>query len=290
MKKDYTFSFLRAQDIPHLHQTFLKAFADYLIPIQLSTEQFDAKIKREGIVPSFCVAAYAGEEMAGFILTGLGEWQGEPTAYNAGTGVIPGHRGKQLTKQLYQFLIPKLRESGVTQCLLEVIQENKPALEAYKSIGFKIIRSADSFRATKEKLILPATAPDAITIAPATKPDWAVYHAFYYLKPTWQNTATAFGQFPAAKFVLEARTATAEVVGFVAFLVGNGAILQLAVHPHVREQGIGTALLRAVAEKTESPALMLINIDTEAVDFVSFLNRRHFRRFLGQYEMLLPTS
>lgn len=287
MKKEYNFAFLREQDMPDLHQTFLKAFADYLIPIQLSAEQFKAKVKREGVLPSFCVAAFAGEEMVGFIMTGLGEWYGQPTAYNAGTGVVPAHRGRQLTRQLYQFLIPKLRESGVMQCLLEVIQENKPALEVYKQLGFAITREADSYRSNKNDLIFAASVPEDIAITPVEKPDWEAYGNFCNYAPTWQNTAVAFKQYPEKKLVLEARTSDDQLVGFVAFLAGNGAILQFATHPEFRQQGIGTALLREVCSRTESPAIMLTNIDTKATDLISFLNRRHFKRFLGQYEMLM---
>lgn len=115
METNYTFSFLKAQDMPEVHSTFLKAFADYFVPIQLTAEQFQAKLKRESIGPAFCVAAYAGSEMVGFILTGLGEFDAKPTAYNAGTGVVHGHRGHQLTRKMYSYLLPKLRESGIEQ-------------------------------------------------------------------------------------------------------------------------------------------------------------------------------
>jgi ribosomal protein S18 acetylase RimI-like enzyme len=290
MKVNYTFSFLRAEDMPELHRTFLKAFEDYLFPIQLSEDQFKAKVKREGVLPSFCVAAYDGKEMVGFIMTGLGEWNGEPTAYNAGTGVVPEHRGRQLTKQLYQFMLPKLKQGGITQCLLEVIQENEPALQVYKNIGFKTTRAVDCFRSSKVNLILNAAPPEGITIAAARKPDWPAYQTFFKIKPTWQNTAVAFNQLPDHKLVLEARTSESELVGFISFIVSNGAVLQMAVHPEFRERGIGTALLREAVSIAESRALQLNNIDTRAENFIAFLNRRHFKRSLGQYEMLMPIA
>jgi len=202
--------------------------------------------------------------------------------------VVPEHRGRQLTKRLYQFLIPKLKESGVTQCLLEVIQENKPAFEVYKNIGFQVTRSLDSFRATKEDLLLTTELPEDITINLAKKPDWSAYQHLGEVAPSWQNTAAAFTNFPDAKMVLEARTSDKRLAGFIAFLVGNGAILQLAVDPKLRCQGIGTALLRGAAAKSESKSLMLINMDEGASDFIAFLNRRYLKRFLGQYEMLMP--
>lgn len=288
MKNDYTFSFLRPQDMPELHQTFLKAFADYLIPIQLSTEQFNAKVKREGVVPSFCVAAYKENEMVGFIITGLGEWKGQPTAYNAGTGVVPEHRGNQLTKRLYQFLLPKLKESSVSMCLLEVIRENSPAINTYKSLGFEITRTLDCFRARKDELIFPSASPEGIAITHAKKPDWTAYQSFCRTNSSWQNTAVAFNHYPENKLVLEARTTDSELIGFIAFIVGNGAILQLAVHPDFREHGVGSILLREAVGVIKSPAIIFTNIENSATDLIGFLNRRHFKRFLTQYEMIMP--
>lgn len=289
MKDAYTFACLQAQDMPEVHQVFLKSFADYFVPIQLTEAQFAAKLKRENILPAFCVAAYAGKEIVGFILTGLGEFNGKPTAYNAGTGVLPAHRGNGLTRCMYAYLFPKLQESGVEQCLLEVIQENVSALRAYKAVGFSTKRSLDSFRATKQELLLQGDEPEGIVLQAVTKPDWETYQHFWDKPPAWQNTGTAFTNSPDDKIVLEAReTGTGELVGYAAFFSGNGAIAQLAVAPSSRGQGIGKALLREVSNQVTAPALMLINVDADAVALKDFLRRRHFTHFLTQYEMVKP--
>lgn len=284
----YTFSFLRAQDMPEVHQTFLKAFADYFVPIQLTEEQFYTKLKRESIEPTFCVGAYEGTNLVGFILTGIGNYNGKPTAYNAGTGVVPAHRGHGLTKKMYDHLIYKLKQSGMEQCLLEVIQENKPALKSYEAIGLRTTRSLDCFRAKKDDLLLNASLPENITIAAASKPAWTTYSRLWDVTPTWQNTSGAIVRSPDDKIVLEARDTNNELVGYAVFFPKTGAIAQLAVLPAFREEGIGKALLKEVKDLTIAPALMLLNVDTEAVAFISFLKRRNFTRFLGQYEMIMP--
>jgi len=283
-----TFSFLTSKHLPLLHQTFLRAFADYMVPIQLNEEQFRAKVKREGIEPAFCVAAFSENEMVGFILTGLGEWQGKPTAYNAGTGVIPAFRGHGLTQQLYRFLLPKLQESGLEQCLLEVICENAPALKSYQRTGFRITRSFDCFRGLKNELLLDMAFPTGITINEVTKPDWAAYTSFWDVKPSWQNMADAFKRSPDPKLLLEARDAQQQLAGYVAFFPNNASIVQLAVKQDKRKCGIGTALLREVVQRAVAPALLVINVDTVGENVISYLNRRHFSRILKQYEMLLP--
>lgn len=285
--KDIAFSFLTAKQLPLLHQTFLQAFADYLVPIALNEEQFKAKVKREGVEPAFCVAAFAQQEMAGFILTGLGEWQGKPTAYNAGTGVIPAFRGRGITQQMYRFLLPKLQESGIEQCLLEVIHENAPAFKSYKHTGFNITRSFDSFRALKNDLLLEIAPPENISISEAAAPDWTAYTLCWDVIPAWQNMLQAFKRSPDPKVLLEARDAQQQLVGYVAFFPKSGAIAQLAVKQEHRQRGIGTALLREAVQRTEAPALLLINVDTVGETFISYLKRRHFSRILEQYEMLL---
>jgi len=288
MRDTYTFSFLGAEDMPQVHDVFLKAFADYFVPIQLTKEQFNAKLKRESIVPGFCVGAYAGADLVGFILTGLGEFNGKPTAYNAGTGVLPDHRGNHLTRAMYVQLLPKLQEAGIAQCLLEVIQENAPALKTYKAIGLEITRALDCFRATKNELLLQGDDPEGITIVSAVKPAWEVYQHFGDTAPTWQNTLTAIRLSPDEKVVLEAKDESQEIVGFAIFFPNSGAIAQLAVMPDYRNNGIGKALLREISQLTKAQALMLVNVDANAMAFKSFLKRRHFNRFLGQYEMIMP--
>ncbi|MEJ8800861.1 GNAT family N-acetyltransferase [Pontibacter sp. H249] len=285
---DFTFSFLAAQEMPTLHHAFLKAFADYIVPIQLDAVQFKAKIKREGIEPSFCVAAYNKGQIIGFILTGLGEWQGKPTAYNAGTGVLPEYRGHQLTQQLYTFLLPKLRESGIECCLLEVIQENEPALKSYRNIGMQVTRTLYSFRVKKEDLIFPVDRPQNISISKAVKPNWQLYQSFQDIKPSWQNCSQAVRRSKDENILLEAKDQNKIVTGFIVVYPKNGAIAQLAVAKGSRGNGIGTALLREAAMLTQAPTLLCINVDATATQIISYLENRYFKRLLVQYEMQMP--
>ncbi|WP_162051739.1 GNAT family N-acetyltransferase [Pontibacter pamirensis] len=285
---DFRFSFLSEKELPELHEAFLQSFADYLVPIQLNAEQFRTKVKREGIAPSFCAAAYVDSQMTGFILTGLGEWHGTPTAYNAGTGVLPQYRGHNLTQQLYAFMLPKLRESGIEQCLLEVIRENAAALRAYKAVGFEVTRPLELFRAQKTELLLKVEAPDAITISAISKPDWKTYGCFWDAEPSWQNTGEAIMKSPDEKVMLDARDKDQEIVGYIIFFPNTGSVAQFAVDKSRRGKGIGTALLREAVLLTIAPSLMFVNIDTAATSLLTYLERRHFTHMLRQYEMLLP--
>ena len=287
MDATYTFSFLKEQDVPELYDTFMAAFADYIMPMKITREEFATKFKREGVEPTFCAGAFHDRKLVGFVLTGLGEWQGKPTAYNAGTGVLPTHRGHQLTKRLYEFMLPKLRESGIEQCLLEVIQQNERALKAYKAVGFETTRSLECFRSPKQDLLLSDEQPKNISIRIATRPNWEAYAEFCDARPSWQNTRHAFRKSPDKKVILEAFHEDNLLVGYVAFFPRTGTIAQLAVLQNYRNRGVATALLKEVVIQTEAPALIAINVDTTCRVMLEFFERIHFNMILSQYEMLL---
>lgn len=287
MNRLYTFSFLNAQDIPALYEVFQQAFADYIIPIKVSREDFVIKFKREGIEPTFCAGAFQGGKLVGFVITGLGEWQGKPTAYNAGTGVLPEHRGHRLTQQMHAFLLPKLIESGIEQILLEVIEQNVPAVKAYKAIGFEVTRTLDCFRSPKQSLILSEKNPRKITVRKATKPNWAAYAEFCEVRPSWQNSNHAFRKSPDQKLVLEAYFEDSLLVGYSAFFPRTGAIAQMAVKQSYRNRGVATALLKEIVRQSEADALLVTNVDASYQNLVEFLERSHFSKFLVQQEMRL---
>jgi ribosomal protein S18 acetylase RimI-like enzyme len=283
----YTFSFLKAQDTPALYEAFQQAFEDYIIPIKVSREDFAIKFKREGIEPTFCAGAFQGGKLVGFVITGLGEWQGKPAAYNAGTGVLPEHRGHRLTQRLYEFMLPKLRESGIELCLLEVIEQNAPAVKAYKAIGFEMTRVLDCFRSPKQHLLLSEETPRHITVRKVTKPNWAAYAEFCDISPSWQNSRHAFIRSPDQKLVLEAYSEDSLLVGYSALFPRTGAIAQMAVQQSYRNRGVATALLKEMVRQSEADALLVTNVDASCQNLVEFLERSHFSKFLVQQEMRL---
>lgn len=287
---DFRFAFLSEKDVPKLHDAFLNAFSDYFVPLQLNREQFNTKMKRENVEPSLCAAAFHNDEIAGFILTGLGEWNGVQTAYNAGTGVRPAFRGNGLSGRLYDFMLPKLKQSGVKQCLLEVLQQNKTAYKIYEHTGFQAVRSLDSFRARREDITLHIEPSEDIIITSFQQPNWQAYSSLWDIKPSWQNTLAAFRRNPDPKIVLEAWNPKQELVGYIAFFPKNGSVAQFAVSRRYRGKGIGTALLREAIQLIEGPAVMFINVDVAGKNIIQYLEQCNFSRVLAQFEMLMPLT
>ena len=134
--------------IENVSETFNKAFEDYEFNMQHTTEAFVQKLMRERIDLSKSVGAFDGNVMVGFILFGIGEFNGKLTAWDGGTGVLSDYRGQQLTQKMFAYIKRILKASGVKMLLLEVLQKNIPAYTTYQKIGFNITRELLAYKET----------------------------------------------------------------------------------------------------------------------------------------------
>jgi len=139
-------------DTKTIMNAFNSAFSDYVIKLQLTEESLLNKITCENITLDSSVGAYEGDILIAFVLNGLREVNGKKTVYNAGTGVIPEHRGKRIIESLYHYFLPVLEDQGYTHHQLEVIQGNEKAIRIYKKPGFEISRTFSCFRGKVDRL------------------------------------------------------------------------------------------------------------------------------------------
>lgn len=130
------YRFLSGNDFSTLYEANLAAFADYLVPLQMTTAQFENHFAQNAIDIDRSVGAFAGERMVGFTLNGFGVWNGKQTVYDAGTGIISEFRNKGVGRAIFEFLLPKLKRTGIEQMLLEVLSNNEPAISLYRKLGF----------------------------------------------------------------------------------------------------------------------------------------------------------
>lgn len=227
------------------------------------------------------------QQPVSFMLNALGEWQGKRTVYNGGTGVVPQARGQRLTQQMYSYILPKLQEEGVEQCLLEVIQENQRALRIYQSLGFEIMRAFRCFRQAKEALVWHTHVAHEVVYTPVAHPDWGVYRMFWEVEPSWQHHMAAMDRSHAYVHIIEAKVQDT-CVGYGVVFSMTGAIAQLAVAPAWRGKGIGQGLVQQLMRVVTAPALSVINVEEQAHSLVQFLQGRKMEEVLGQYEMIRP--
>lgn len=275
---------LSKEDIPQMYMAFNEAFSDYNIRFQLSFEQFLEKfIKKLNINFSASCGVFDEEKLAGFIFTRISEYNGLPTAYNGGTGVILSYRHQNFTGKMYEFLFPVFRKLGVEQCILEVITTNKKALNAYEKIGFKKRRHFHCFKLSSRLKAVPGSTK--VLIQKADQPDWPTYHQFFDFAPSFLDSSNVLATNLYNEKIIEAYMED-KFAGYAIFQPKTGRISQLAVAQSARAKGIGNQLLRQIYHDSEDKNLTIINIPTDAKKAIQYLMASGFENQLDQFEMV----
>jgi ribosomal protein S18 acetylase RimI-like enzyme len=278
-----TYRLLSDEDFDALYVCFLDAFSDYQVHMQMSREHFHQRIVRDGVsLPMSAGAferkrAFDGERMIGFCINGLGQWQQTNTAYDAGTGVIPGYRGRGAGKELFAFLTPRLKDAGVEQYLLEVLTTNTPAATLYRKLGFVDTRRLAVFRPHTKK-----QRPTNISVTPVQQPDWNLYQSFWDSSPSWQNSIDACQRIKHDRSIVAAYVDD-ECAGYGVTFLPSKNLMQLAVAQRHRRKGIGSAILAAL----EPPdRLNINNIDENFPSVLAFYEANGYKQVLSQFEMV----
>jgi ribosomal protein S18 acetylase RimI-like enzyme len=265
--------------IPELTGAFNEAFSGYFVPLQLTEEAMEVKLRSEGIDLQYSIGAFDGDRLCGFILHGVDTRHGHTAVYNAGTGVVRAYRGKGLTQQLYQAVLSRLTREGMIHHQLEVIDQNAPAIRAYEKVGFTRTRSLSCFKGTAEGQ------PDPVlTFEEITAPDLDTYSPYWSFIPTWQNDTPSVGRALDAHKVIELRK-DGELLAYAIYAPASGRVKQYAVHPAHRRKGYGRQLFTYLCSLNDNQLLTLINVDESDAASMNFFNTLGFQRFLRLWEM-----
>jgi ribosomal protein S18 acetylase RimI-like enzyme len=279
-----SYRFLTNDDCAALYQCFLAAFSDYLVDMRTTAEQFAQRLTRDGVELELSAGAFVADEMIGFYMNGLGSWQGIPTIYDAGTGVVREHRRKGVAQALFNFMLPRLRAFGLNQYLLEVLSNNDSAVKLYRRLGFQESRRLAVFRS--QAALKPDKRAPGVEIREIENPDWGLYQTFWDGYPSWQNSIAAINRLTGGRFIAGAFTAD-ECVGYGAMTPATGNVLQLAVANGHRRKGVGSMILATLQQQVSSgEPLKVNNIDFELTSAVAFYEASGFKLALTQYEML----
>jgi ribosomal protein S18 acetylase RimI-like enzyme len=273
--------------IYHLNKTFNLAFSDYVLPMHVTVKQLAENIRRDGIDFRYSVGAFNGDQLVGFILQSLEEWNGVKTAYNGGTGVIPAFRGNKITRQLYDYIIPQVKAAGAEQCLLEVIATNQVAIKTYKAVGFEQKRIFTCYKANlKDIPLLPGKRVPGIEIKEISLPDWNLVKTFWDYVPSWQYGIPSIRRLSGKISVLGAFDQD-QLVGYAAIIRNANRVAQFAVAESHRGQGIGHGLFYHLAQRASGP-LVVINVEDSCGATNKFLRALGFTCFIKQLEMHKP--
>ena len=274
-----SYRFLFAADFIPLYDCFLEAFSDYQVDMQMSREQFEQRITRDGVRLEISAGAFDIGKMIGFYMNGAGLWQGKQTAYDAGTGVIPDRRGEGVSKELFAFMVPRLKDVGIAQYLLEVLSENDRAVALYRKLGFVETRVLAVLR-SDEPVTRWSELPD-VSIRAVEEPDWTLFESFWDGYPSWQNSSRAVER--VVKRVIMGAYVDGNCVGYGVVFRPSGNLMQLAVAREYRRKGIGSRILAALAP---NEALKVNNIDENLKGTLAFFEANNFKIVLKQYEMM----
>lgn len=281
----YNFRGLEKADIEEMHRAFLLAFADYQLPFRLSYEQFVQKfILKLNINFPLSVGVFDGETLVGFIFTSVGEYRGLKTGYNGGTGVIPSHRNKGLTIQMYEHLWPKFEKENITQAVLEVLTGNDKAIKSYKSCGFSIYTTYCCFKISSDSLKKGSPVHENFVIEKTIHADWSLYKTFHDTEAYFLDSIPMLKYHLNHEHLAEAKIGD-QVVGYIIFQPQVARISHLAVDERFRGKGIGKALIAYSLQFTSSLPVTILNIDYQQKELINLLKHLGFKQTVDQYEM-----
>jgi len=235
---------LQSISLSSLTSAFNRGFYDYAIKFQFSDEDFQKKIISENIIREYSVGAFENGELIAFILHGLEDIDGQKRVFNAGTGVVPEYRGKRIVEQLYNYILPVLKNKGYRQHQLEVLDGNDKAEKIYAKVGFLRSRHVISFSGI---VALYNTAD--IEIKEVRSLDWDLVKTFCNVEPTWQNSFSAVHRMIDDYIIIEAYYKS-EVAGFAIYDTVTGRLRQFGVKKECRGKGIGKSLFAYVSNKS----------------------------------------
>ena len=278
----FSYEILDRTSTETLHKTFLDAFSDYQVKMDLPIWKFKQMLQRRGYVPEMSIGAFKNEMLVGFVLNGFRNWNEKSTVYDLGTGVTAEYRRQGITSNMLLNIRKELKEKQVEQYLLEVIKSNTSAVELYKKQGFEIQREFQCFQLDKNKYNPITTYKvehvDRINLRQLTE--------FWDFKPSWQNSIDSISAIPEA-FLYSIVRFDNTIVGYGIIDKRTGDIPQIAVNKHYRGKGIARSIITDLIENTESYKISVLNVDDESKCNKDFLIKLGFEHIVGQYEMLL---
>lgn len=262
-----------------LVEVFNRSFEGYFVPVKIDSEGLAAKMQADRADLSISVGAFDNDRLVGFMIHGADIINGRQTFYNAGTGVLPEFRGQSLTVRMHRFILPHLKEKGFERGLLEVITENIHAIKSYEQAGFNICRELDCYGGN-----LLSSQPSIENFMEVCSQDqWNICRSMRDWQQAWQNMldADSFAARNVSTIIYYRKKIPA---AYAMFRNGSGNVMQIAVHPHFRRQGIGKELLQFISTRA-SGKLSMLNVDSSCESTRHLLNSAGLDVFIQQYEM-----
>ena len=280
------FKSYEVKDLRLLYRAFMDAFSTYQVPFKLDFDSFRIRMQcKLNLNHDLSLLAMEAEDCAGFVLHAVNNYNDKKTAYNGGTGVIPSQRGKQLTYQLYESLLPVFLRHQIDRVLLEVITTNHAAIKVYEQLGFGYLQTYKCYRRpdVNDFYRLPIR---GVSIQIVDELDRSKIDSIQDIKPSFIDQPNHIQHNLAYEIILHAQWQN-EWAGYCVFQPHLGRISLLGVLPKFRNKGIGTQLLKEAWRLSQKKEITVINVADSYEPMHDFLLTLGFENQVDQYEMEL---
>lgn len=127
--------------IPDLVQLLNLSFENYLVPVQFEIPDFLTMLRKDNIDLGASRVLLVEGKPSGIALIARRGW----ACRLAAMGIVKDLRGKNAGTWFMEQLIRESRDRGDREMVLEVIEQNEPAVRLYKRHGFRSIRRLMGF-------------------------------------------------------------------------------------------------------------------------------------------------
>lgn len=121
-------------------QIWNDGFSDYLRPIHMTVEQLNNRLKTLNLSEENSFVVFENGIAKGITLYGVKEFQDTKTSWIGGLAVHPDYRKEGIGIAMLDYSEKLSRQLGIELVTLEVIAENKKALNMYQKEGYEIAR------------------------------------------------------------------------------------------------------------------------------------------------------
>ncbi|MFA6201070.1 MAG: GNAT family N-acetyltransferase [Bacteroidales bacterium] len=279
-----TIKSLKDISFDELFISFNEAFGSY--EVQVNKEELRVMLKRRGFVKELSFGVFEDERLISFTLNGIGQFNGLKTAYDTGTGTIEEFRGKGIASTIFNYSLPFLKEAGVKQYLLEVLQHNTNAVSVYRKLGFETIREFNYFKQANELIKLNSKdLLEGFCFKEMDLGDKNLLMKFWDFTPSWQNSFEAIERsFDDFKIIGVYKDDV--LIGYSIFEPNSGDLTQIAISKEYRRQGLGSALLCETLKYNTFNSVKAVNTEINCESVTAFLESNNIPLCGKQFEMI----
>ncbi len=254
---------------------FLEAFADYFVKMPQDITYYKQRWANANVDFNLSYGMFDEERLVGFIIHAIDHRDGLLTAYNTGTGVIPGYRGKGITKSIYEFALKDLKQNGIQKSKLEVITKNEIAIRLYQNIGFKICKNYQCFNGSIQSGTISPPLLEEISL---NNLDWtALPHQQFY---SWDNQKASIikGNYHFFQVLHDEQPESFFIINPEQNYISQFDVFNNEVHSWDR-------LFTGIKQISDS--IKINNVDDQLTEKITALNKAGIKNVIDQFEMEL---